>query len=181
MFKVGDKVGFLKEQGTGIIKEITKGFYYVEDSDGFDRKFQLSELIEIKGIEHPFTNDGYEKLQSDLKVMTKTSTEKVKQFNSKNKILKNWEIDLHVEELNVDVYGMTNGEILQLQLKHLRQFHEKMSLKEIRKIVVIHGVGAGVLKEEIMLYFKNFYGTKCFDADEQEYGKGATEVHLFYE
>jgi dsDNA-specific endonuclease/ATPase MutS2 len=48
-------------------------------------------------------------------------------------------------------------------------------------MVVIHGVGEGVLKQEIRKELKEFYPHFDFyDASYQEYGYGATEIELKY-
>ena len=52
--------------------------------------------------------------------------------------------------------------------------------KDIQKIIVIHGVGEGVLKEEIRSYLSKQEGLEYYDADFREYGKGATAVEIHY-
>ena len=47
-------------------------------------------------------------------------------------------------------------------------------------LVFIHGVGLGVLKEEVRSFFRNFEGLEVYDADFREYGKGATVVEVSY-
>ncbi|MES2799703.1 MAG: Smr/MutS family protein [Bacteroidota bacterium] len=183
-FKIGDLVGFLHEKGQGTIISRTGMFYQVLDEDGFDKKCPEHELIEIHGTDFPLSAAAYEKMQSDKKLVIKKSVDTAvpKSISHKQKkALGMWEIDIHAEELKVDLYGMTNGDIFNLQMKTLRAFNEKARLKEVRRLVVIHGVGEGILREEVRRYFTSFYGTTCADADIEEYGKGATEVFIQYE
>ena len=49
-----------------------------------------------------------------------------------------------------------------------------------QKLIIIHGVGEGVLKDEVRLFLSKKEGIEYFDADYREYGKGATAVELRY-
>ena len=55
---------------------------------------------------------------------------------------------------------------------------EKAIKNNVRKLVVIHGKGEGVLKEEVRKLLKKF-PVEVMDADYQIYGLGATEVRFF--
>jgi len=90
------------------------------------------------------------------------------------------EVNLHIEELIDNHSGMSNGEIVQLQIQY---FHQELSKAtkdhNIKRIVFIHGVGKGVLKAEIRGILKKEYPYLDFqDASYQEYGYGATMVIL---
>ena len=90
------------------------------------------------------------------------------------------EVNLHIEDLIDSHSGMSNGEIVQIQIQH---FHEELSKAtknhNIKRIVFIHGVGKGVLKAEIRKILKKEYPYLDFqDASYQEYGYGATMVIL---
>lgn len=76
--------------------------------------------------------------------------------------------------------GLSNYQILTKQLAEFKSFYKKAKQNHIRKIVVIHGVGEGVLKEEIRTYLSKQDGIEYFDADFREYGKGATTVEIHY-
>lgn len=182
-FKEGDLVGFLHEQGRGKVLRFERGFYIVEDNDGFEKKCRETELIEIHGSDFPLSSLAFEKMKADS--VKKKSVEATKivvtSTGRKKRSLAEWEIDIHAEELNINMRGMTNHDILTEQLKALKNFHEKAMKKEIKRLVIIHGVGEGVLREEVRSYFLKFFGTRCIDADIEEYGKGATEVFLSYE
>ncbi|HKL96423.1 MAG TPA: DUF2027 domain-containing protein [Paludibacteraceae bacterium] len=89
------------------------------------------------------------------------------------------EVDLHAHELLDNTTGLTNSELLQLQIG---KFHEVMraNLKNKgQKIVFIHGKGEGVLRKEIEKELKSKYRSCYFqDASFQEYGFGATQVTI---
>lgn len=87
------------------------------------------------------------------------------------------EIDLHIEELVASVEGMSNADMLHVQLSHFRKTLDAALLRKQSTIVFIHGVGNGVLRQEIRKELKEL-GLKHSDASHALYGGGATEVHL---
>ncbi len=87
------------------------------------------------------------------------------------------EIDLHIEELVKSVEGMSNADMLHVQLSHFRKTLDAALIRRQSTIVFIHGVGNGVLRQEIRKELKEL-GLKHSDASHALYGGGATEVHL---
>ena len=85
------------------------------------------------------------------------------------------DIDLHIEELTSDFSGLSNAEIITIQLQHFRKELDKAILRKAQRIVFIHGVGNGRLKAEIRKELKEA-GIKFRDADPSRYGAGATEA-----
>lgn len=89
------------------------------------------------------------------------------------------EIDLHIHELLDNTAGLSNTDMLEVQL---RKFHEVMTenlKRKNQKIVFIHGKGDGVLKSALIKELKDKYKS-CYyqDASFQEYGYGATMVTI---
>jgi len=74
--------------------------------------------------------------------------------------------------------GLTNGDMLQIQLTHARKKLEDAVIRRCRKVVFIHGVGNGRLKTEIRQMLQGYTGLEFFDASLSKYGQGATEVRL---
>jgi dsDNA-specific endonuclease/ATPase MutS2 len=91
-----------------------------------------------------------------------------------------WELDLHIHELIETERGLSNADMLRHQMQVFKNFFRKAKDERVRKLVVIHGVGKGVLKEEVRSFLSTQDGVEYFDADFREYGKGATEVQLLY-
>ena len=89
------------------------------------------------------------------------------------------EIDLHITEILDDHRGMSNGEILQVQLDRFTTSLEGASKTDQKKIVFIHGLGNGKLKFEVRKLLNTKYShLKYQDASFKEYGYGATMVYL---
>jgi hypothetical protein len=86
------------------------------------------------------------------------------------------EIDLHIEELVDSHSGMTNAQILNIQLERFEREMEHCLSNGIKKLIVIHGVGNGKLKQEIVLILKSIDGISYHDAPYKNYGFGATEI-----
>ncbi len=89
------------------------------------------------------------------------------------------EIDLHINRLVDKVIGLSNREILGIQMD---KFHEELkhalTLKE-SSIVFIHGIGNGTLKKELRKTIERDYDVCEYeDASFKEYGFGATLLRI---
>jgi len=87
------------------------------------------------------------------------------------------EVDLHINQLLDTTAGMSNTDMMTVQLDKFRQTMEENKTRKGQKIVFIHGKGEGVLRNailaELKLKYKNF---PVQDASFKEYGFGATMV-----
>lgn len=91
------------------------------------------------------------------------------------------EIDIHIWQLTNNYRNMTNGEIVTLQKNYFRRYLDLAISNKLEKIVFIHGVGNGTLKNEIRTVLENSYPNLEFrDASMAKYGVGATEVVIPY-
>lgn len=88
------------------------------------------------------------------------------------------EVDLHMHELVDSTAGLSNKEMLDFQMKKFNeQMEEAIANSGVKKIVFIHGLGNGVLKQELRRELSTKYKKYPFqDASFQEYGYGATMV-----
>jgi hypothetical protein len=182
MFIQGEKVGFLYEVGGGtIVKIITDSSnYIVEDESGFERTFQKNELVKIYGSDYKIIDSSELQVNEDETLSIPLHYEHKEILKGNKKAVDVWEIDLHIEEIIESNLGLSNFQILTKQINEFKSFYKKAKLKHIQKIVVIHGVGEGVLKEEIRSYLSKQEGIEYFDADFREYGKGATTIEIHY-
>ena len=89
------------------------------------------------------------------------------------------DIDLHIEHLTHQIKGLTNTEILTIQLQAFEKYLSRALELGVSPVFIIHGLGKGKLKRMIaqklkanpaVISFKNEYHYK--------YGWGATEVRL---
>ena len=175
VFNVGDKVETIDDVISGVVTKVDGSLIMVHCDDDFLMEFEARELVVITGS---ITVSNYEiaqvKKEKELPKKRKTNALKPKERN-----LPKMEVDLHINQLVKNPKGLGNYEMLNVQLETAkRQLHFAMS-KRIQKIVFIHGVGEGVLKEELRYLFNKYDNVKHYDADYQKYGSGATEVYIY--
>jgi hypothetical protein len=92
-----------------------------------------------------------------------------------------YEIDLHIENLIPDHKGLSNSEIVDIQLKALERAVYQAIMRHQERLVIIHGLGSGVLREAVHKFLREVPETSQFVNEWQgKYGFGATEVHFRY-
>ena len=191
-FKVGDKVRFLDEVGEAVIKKILdENTVVIEDDSGFDYQYESKGLMLANNRLEEF--DAYDKVMpSEREIIDKNiDAEKVKQadddFQNKYKSLEEsayrtsdfMEVDLHVHELVDSEVGLDASAKLELQINHFERMLKNAERDRVRRIVFIHGVGQGVLRQKIREMLRMYYPNMTFhDADYRRYGYGATEIRI---
>ena len=172
--KVGNIVSFLNEVGKGKVIEILNNQQaLVLREDGFEDIYSIEDLIVVLPETH--TEAAFKYIPQHHK--EEYSTKKIfKSINRKKG--KVWEVDLHIEQLIDKHRNLSNYEILQIQIRHCEFTIEKAMKNNVMKLIVIHGKGEGVLKEEVRQLLKK-YPVEAMDADYQIYGFGATLVQFY--
>lgn len=154
--------------------------FYKSTSFSENEYFHSSALIlEEKSID---LRDAVEKLNKNelFKISsTKDAKERPPKAKRKSSGEEIEEVDLHVEEIVENHSGMSNAEILNIQMSRFETSLETAIRAKTKKIVFIHGVGNGRLKHEIQKKLERNYPDLAFqDASFKEYGFGATMVYL---
>jgi hypothetical protein len=89
------------------------------------------------------------------------------------------EVDLHIHQLLDSTTGLSNSDMLAIQLDTFRKTMEENKNKKGQKIVFIHGKGEGILKNAVLSELKSKYRQyPVQDASFKEYGFGATMVTI---
>jgi hypothetical protein len=88
------------------------------------------------------------------------------------------EVDLHIHILMEDPVSLENKEILDFQKNYFERCLESAIANHFLKVTFIHGVGNGILREDILEILKKYEGIEVFDAPMQKYGVGAIEVRI---
>jgi Domain of unknown function (DUF2027)/Smr domain len=97
---------------------------------------------------------------------------------NKNVPVLEMEIDLHIEKLvDFNYKQLSNGEIIEIQLQQFKRSLDQALANNCKRLIVIHGVGTGKLKQEVHQLLKK-WGYIFYDASYAKYGSGATEVKL---
>lgn len=168
MLQSGSKVKVLDEDVEGSIVRILKNKAIVLTDFGFEETYDLSELI----LAQPLDIQGVESLPKDKELKSKIKSEKKQtQENAK-------EIDLHIGKLVDFPRGLSNYEMLQIQLQTVREEINLARSEKRAKLIFVHGHGKGVLRKELYKLLNSYPDLEYFDASFKKYKLGATEVWL---
>jgi len=172
-FAVGNKVRLLDEPGEGIVTAISGDEIMVE-IDGMELPFEESQLVIVEHDELISDHVHSKPVSAKDRELRKKGREKLSDLETQASAT--YELDLHIHELLDHYSHMSNGEILQYQMQRCRSFVREAIDKRYSKIILIHGVGEGVLKQEIHHYLDQLGRVEYHDAPYRTYGYGATEV-----
>jgi hypothetical protein len=90
-------------------------------------------------------------------------------------------VDLHIEKLTDSWKHLTNFEILSMQLKAFEKYYDLAVAHYQPSLTVIHGVGAGKLRDEIHDILKTKKEVSSFvNQYSNQFGYGATEIFFSY-
>ena len=180
VFKVGDSVLVLDEDLSGVISKIVDKTISIETDDGFLLDFNSNELVKKAGKQtlqsDVFSHTNISDVVSEKEIPKRKNQIKKR---AKDRYEPTMEVDLHINQLIKSSRGMSNHDMLTLQLETARRKLDFAIKKRIQKIVFIHGVGEGVLKMELEYLFGRYNNVKYYDANYQKYGLGATEVYIY--
>ena len=184
--KQGDLVRFADEVGGGrVIRIISDEIAEIETSDGWVLPAYKKTLVVI-----PEDNASAASVDSsknkkpvlpkpvDL-MQSKASAERhavSRQVAGKVPVR---EVDLHINKLMDRVVGLTNTEILTIQLAAFRKEMAQSIRNNEREIIFIHGIGNGTLKNELRrVAGQEYKWCSQEDASFKEYGFGATRLRI---
>lgn len=165
-YKIGDKVAFVNAKESGIIIAIDRFRVTVINESGFELSTPIDNIVPVVD-DAIYTFDVRKIGEKDL----------IKKHTSKPKINEVWEVDLHLSEIDTNRV-ITDHEKLLAQLKHFHRCMEAAINQKIKKVIFIHGVGKGTLKQEILHALKSYTKIRYYDAPYRQYGFGATVVEL---
>ena len=177
-FEIGDKVAVLDDDISGVVIKVQNNEISVETTDKFVMTFFVNELVKINN-----SNDlsGFFSIQSLGSVLRDKEEPKKRSFVKEKRSRKDefvLEVDLHIEKLVPSKRGMSNYDILTLQMETAKRQLDFAIKNRMPKVVFIHGVGEGVLKAELDFMLGRYDNISFQDANYQKYGLGATEVYI---
>lgn len=176
-FQIGDKIEVLDDVVSGKVIEVSDNEITIETEDGFLLDFAPSQLVMAadSSVIH-VSNREVARIKAEKEAPKKR---RQKTLRPKERNAPKIEVDLHVHQLTDSDRGMSNYEKLNLQLDTAKRQLEFAIRKRIQKVVFIHGVGEGVLKQELHTLFRRYENLKYYDAEFKKYGLGATEVYIY--
>lgn len=145
-------------------------------------KSQLKSKVHVQSLDADFTLirlDVAETFDIDpVKIkeqMTKASpqTSKTKDVSSKGK---DQVVDLHVE---LSALNLNEKDVLQYQLELFEKSFDNALVSNTRQLKIIHGIGTGILRNEIHKRLSRRKEVKYYeDADKERFGFGSTIIYF---
>lgn len=177
MLQPGDKVAVLDDELEGKVISVKQGRVQIEITEGFLLEYEENELVKIDSSQLSLRDHmiPFSEVIREKESFKKRRSQRVK---VKERSAPPMEVDLHIHKLVHSYKGMSNFEILNLQMDTAKRQLEFAIQKRIQKVVFIHGVGEGVLKAELDFMFAKYDNINFYDADYSKYGVGATEVYI---
>ena len=148
--KVFEQVQLLKETGQASIKHLLITDYPSQEKQ---EKLDLSKL----------TNNG-------LKVLT--AKDYINQLPTARTV-----IDIHIEKIVHNHKHLSNSEIINLQMQEFEKWYNIAVQQNAPLMIVVHGIGDGVLKNEVHEFLKYKKAVSSFfNTYHPSFGYGATEI-----
>jgi len=159
--KIGDRVAVVDDDLEGVVTKISNNLVTFKDENGFEYEYPVKDLVVINNA-----------LNLDLFGQKITLDKKKKSLQKSSGTVKTPVYDLHIEKLQAKHRHLSSGQKLDIQLQEVRRILQRFKRQHYRELVLIHGQGRGVLRQEIekILRQQNFQFT---DASYQKYGSGA--------
>ncbi|WP_130736281.1 Smr/MutS family protein [Flavobacterium sp. J27] len=175
--EIGDKVAVLDEAIEGVVTKINTEGITITTSDDFILQFKAEELVKInkESLTNLFSSKSIAQVLSEKEEPEKRSFSKEKKSKKDDFVL---EVDLHIEKLVPSAKGMSNFDILNIQIDTAKGQLDFAIKNRMQKLVFIHGVGEGVLKSELEFLLRRYEQITFQEASFQKYGFGATEVYI---
>lgn len=175
--KLGHTVFVKDEDLQGQITRIELDRVWIITSDGFELEFALNDLV-VAG-ENLSKTDLFRGNTAEVIKEKEYRDKPLKQEKTRQKgIVPPMEVDLHIDKLLDRPKGLSNFEIINIQMETAKRQLEFAIRKRIQRVIFIHGVGEGVLKAELLSLIRRYDGLNYSEADSRKYGAGATEVYI---
>lgn len=181
-FKKGDSVTLIDTTGKYTVVAEKGDQIILEDEWGMEMMYPADAVIsQIQNFAYtyPSEEDALAKEQKQRLNLSKPAIRK--QSNQSNNDI--WEIDLHLSALhpNSATQNKSYQHALAGQLSAFRSFLKKAIAERHANLVVIHGDGDGVLKNEVHLILLQMDNLIFNAADPDIYGTGATSIQLKFD
>ncbi len=181
----GFQLLYFKDEYKGLNEPITKKFkvnpvkFYKESSFQSNQYFKRNALI-LQISKNILTTEIDKLTQDDFrKIVREKEAKPAFKKQARKRTFEEVVVDLHINELIDGSNGLSNREILEVQMEKVESEMRLAIQGRVQKIVFIHGVGQGILKQEVSKLLKSKFKKYYFqDASFKEYGYGATMVTL---
>lgn len=164
MFSIGEVISILNETGNYTVVSIGSEVINVVDEHGFDLAISLDKAVKI----HHFKTGAISIKDSDKPKQKKQSkfAEEVPR------------LDLHFESFDTHKYEVSAHEKFTIQMNTFKRFINGHLKNKTTRVLVIHGVGEGRLKSEILACLRGRNGYDMNDANYSQRGVGASYIDI---
>ena len=166
----------LKLRGVKFMKDSSYQSHLLTDKKSYVAEVALIDDAAQRTDEKPFVSNEDLKRMLELKDRVSTA-KKVSVPHQKNQVMEK-EVDLHIEELLDNWNGMSNAQLLDVQLKRVQKEMDEAIAAHMRKVIFIHGIGNGRLKTEVRGVLATYKNVRIHDGSFARYGFGATEAEI---
>ena len=177
MYKVGDFVMAIDDDVQGKVIEVSASGVLIESQEGFEISYQPNELVLDKSKQ-----ESLDFSSNFSKLATENTSFKKRPKNTKpqkrQKEVPPMEVDLHIHKLVKKSKGLSNFDMLNIQLDTAKRQLDFAMSKRIQRVVFIHGVGQGVLRAELEYLFRGYENIQISEGDYRKYGVGAMEIYI---
>ena len=164
MFSIGEVISILNETGNYTVVSIGSEVINVVDEHGFDLTISLDKAVKI----HHFKTGAISIKDSDKPKQKKQSkfAEEVPR------------LDLHFESFDTHKYEVSAHEKFTIQMNTFKRFINGHLKNKTTRVLIIHGVGEGRLKSEILACLRGRNGYDMNDANYSQRGVGASYIDI---
>jgi len=163
-FSVGEVISILHETGRYTIESIERDLIHVVDEHGFSLKVPINKAVKI----HFFKTGDVQTKEIDR---AKPKKNKIDSEDTP-------ELDLHFESFDSNKYDASAHEKFNIQMNTFKRFVNAHLKKKTKRILIIHGVGEGRLKSEILYCLRGRKGYDMYDANYSQRGVGASYIDI---
>jgi hypothetical protein len=176
---LGDKVKFMDEVGGGTVVRVGSGFVTVEDEHGFH--YDVAEETVLLDMEIDYSQNNNIEKTADLEFLsTGAKGPMIDSKHHRDGKIPFLEVDLHIQHLMSGNFELSSHDMVIMQMNYVKETWNLAKKNRYTKMVFIHGVGQGRLRQEIRDFLSDQSNCEYFDANIQTYGFGATEVKMWY-
>lgn len=151
------------------------------DAEFLDGKAYIMEVCTLSNLRSAGEDPVFQKYEDEMPVDAEVKQVKEKPLIDKHRTApQEAVIDLHIGELVDNIKGLSNHDMLNIQVNYFIKTLESAINNHYRKVTFIHGVGNGVLKQRIIDKLKDYEGLENYDASLAKFGVGALDVVIRY-
>ena len=169
MIKNGDKVKLIDDVGEFTVQSIQGKSAVVIDEHGFEDVLPINQLMPVR----PFNVSEATPKKQDV------SHAPIKSKPARKKQKRKLEIDLHAGVLLGSTSGLTNHQIVLLQLDEAEKGIRQARKDGYTHVVLIHGKGKGKLRADLHQRLNKIERIEFYDAEYRLYSSGATEIKFY--